>query len=228
MFLRKIENTYRKNGARIQELFDLRLFNLPWNNIVAGEKPDNEEVFLYSKKYKLKNSLEDLKDWYPKDVGRLNLLPAVAVCQRVNVWWDISLRKNLFWSIIFVIFVLTFIIFIVLSKDSENLFLFIFSLLPLYETLISYAKSQFLSIKKNKELKKSLNSLLCDMTNEIDNDSLKNDLRIIQDEIFRHRESCFFVPNWFYKIFRKNQEAQTSYSTRDYVNKILSKKLNRQ
>ncbi len=222
LLLRMIENRHRMDGAKIQELFDTELFNLPWNKIVAGEKPEKEKIFLYSKKYKFKNDIDTLKNWYPKNINELDLLPAVAVCQRTNIWWDVTLREKLFWSLVLFMFVLTFVIFLTLSKNSENLFLFIVFLLPFYETLIDYTKSQFSAVNRIKKLKVQLDDIIENISdNSISDDTLVNNLRIAQDEIFRHRESCLFVPDWFYKIFRDSQEGQMNYNAKHYVDIIL-------
>src|SRR4051812_23567705 len=39
LFLERIESSKRLNAAKIQELFDTYLFELPWNKFVAGKKP---------------------------------------------------------------------------------------------------------------------------------------------------------------------------------------------
>jgi hypothetical protein len=222
-FLRKVENDYRKQGAIIQELFDTELFMLPWNGIVVGDKPDEENVYAYSQKYKSKNkNLDNLNNWYSNEVSNLNISQACAVCQRTNVWWDVSLRTRLLISLISFIFLLTFLIFIFLCKNSENLFLFIASLLPFYETLLDYAKSQFSSIDKIKKLKTHIEKVLDKIiARSIDDVSLKTDLRIIQDEIFRHRATCLFVPDFFYKFFRNKQEEQMNVGAKHYVDIIL-------
>src|SRR5437763_1707535 len=38
--LERLESSYKVNAAKIQELFDTYLFDLPWSEYVAGKKPD--------------------------------------------------------------------------------------------------------------------------------------------------------------------------------------------
>jgi hypothetical protein len=95
-------------------------------------------------------------------------------------------------------------------------------LLPFYSVIIDYARSQYLSIDTIKHLKNTIESLLDDpLLFSAGNNDIKNNLRIVQDEIFRHRKSCLFVPDFFYKYFRDNQEKQMNYSAEYYVNKFL-------
>ena len=218
LFLRRIENSHREDGARIQELFDIGLFNLDWNNIVAGNRPDTEKICSYSKKYKEKSNLDNLNNWYSPEVATLEINNAVVVCQRTNVWWDVSLREKLFWFLGACLVVLAFIVILIFSQDSVTLFSILASLLPLYETLGDYIKSQRASIIKIKDLKSRLEELL---ENIIHGQTVTTtDLRTVQDEIFRHRSTCLFVPDWFYFFFRDGQERDMNYAAQHYVNRI--------
>lgn len=216
--LRSIENKYRQDGAKIQELFDVNLFNLEWNEIVAGERPDSEKIYSYAKKYRNENDVKDLINWYSNDIAELELSYAIVICQRINVWWDVSLRRRLFFSI-----VITMIFIVVLSifffhKDIINLLLIIATLIPLFEILTDYVKSQWFAIIRIKKLKNKLDSMIEGI---IDGKNISSqDIRIIQDEIYRHRASCVFVPDWFYRLFRDVQEEQMNYSTKYYVDRI--------
>ncbi|MDD4901740.1 MAG: S-4TM family putative pore-forming effector [Patescibacteria group bacterium] len=221
-FLRRVENSDRKNAAKIQESFDLELFELPWNDIVAGNKIEEEKVLSSSKKYKkkVKNNLANLYDWYSKEIGDIDLLPAVAICQRTNVYWDVSLREKLFWSIMAIILLLSFVLFF----WGKNSIVFLFSVLPFYEVIIDYAASQYSSVGRIKELKNKIEELLEKLPEFKNiNSGIKGSLRAIQDQLFRHRESCSFVPDWFYKIFRDRQEEEMNYCAKHYVDKFLSK-----
>lgn len=218
--LRNIENRHRQDGAKIQESFDTGLFNLDWNNLVVGERPDNEKVYSYSQKYKSKNDIENLTNWYSQDISELELPNATVICQRTNIWWDVALRERLFWMITVGIIVITFIIFIYFYENSVVLLSILATLLPLYETLVDYAKSQRSSITRTKALKNKLENIIESIIagNTVDT----QELRTTQDEIYRHRASCLFVPDWFYFLFRDEQEGQMNYSARHYIDRITN------
>jgi len=218
LFLRRLENNYREDGAKIQELFDTGLFKLDWNNIVVGDRPDTEKIFSYSRKYKEKNDLTNLYNWYSPEIGGLDLNEAVVVCQRTNIWWDVSLRDKLFWFLSMGLLALTLLIFLFFSKDSTVLFSILASLLPLYESLGEYIKSQREAIIKTKALKSRLEDFIERL---IEGQKINSsDLRITQDEIYRHRSASLFVPDWFYFIFRSKQEDEMNYSAKYYVGRI--------
>lgn len=222
LFLRRMENCYREDGAKIQELFDIGLFNLDWNSLVVGDRPDSEKIFSYSKKYKAKNNLDNLKNWYSMEISNLETNSAVVVCQRTNIWWDVSLREKLFWILLAGLIILTLFIVLIFSRDTVILFSTLFSLLPLYETLGDYVKSQRASIIKIKDLKSKLESLIEKIVGG--QTITTTELRTTQDEIFRHRSTCLFVPDSFYFFFRDKQENEMNYSARHYVNRIKNKK----
>jgi len=220
LVLRRIENNHRVDGAKIQELFDIGLFNLNWNNLVVGDRPDAEKIFSYSEKYKTRNSLDNLNDWYSPEIANLETSTAVVICQRTNIWWDVSLRERLFWFLLVVLVVLTLFVVLYFAENSAILFSILASLLPLYEILGDYIKSQHTSIATIKNLKCRLEALI---ENIIEGQTVTAaDLRTMQDEIFRHRSTCLFVPDWFYFLFRDRQEKEMNYSAQYYVGRINS------
>ncbi len=211
--LERCEELFKKNAAKIQESFDVEVFSLPWNDIVVGNKVDEEEVLKYSELYKKRNSVDDLMNWYSQDISKLDILPAVAVCQRTNIYWDISLRKKIFWALIIILIISVFVIFAL----SKNPILVIFSVIPFCRVVAEYCISNHKTIKKIENLKSKIengfNNLI--QLNKI------NYLRTVQDEIFRHRESSAFVPDCFYKLNRDKQEKEMNYSAKHYVDQIL-------
>lgn len=46
----------KEDAAKVQEMFDTRVFNLPWDNTNVGKKPDTGLIFRKSKKFDKRNS----------------------------------------------------------------------------------------------------------------------------------------------------------------------------
>lgn len=85
----------RLSAARIQELFDCDVLELPWNALKAGPPPPPEQIAEASSRYFSKTqSMPALTDWYPPQVGEVPLPLARVICQRVNCWWDGSQRRR--------------------------------------------------------------------------------------------------------------------------------------
>ena len=219
LVLRNIENNFRTNGAKIQEEFDTGLFELGWNEICTGNRIDQELICDYSNKYKAMYSDETLLNWYPQALSQLTLKQAIIICQRTNTWWDSALRKSMGWFTEICLTTLTIAVFYLFSKDSNILFTVLFSLLPLYEIALDYIRSQITSIQNISELKTKTEGKIENVLDGVEPTS--EELRSIQDQIFRNRSTALFVPEWFYFFFRDKQEMQMNHSAEHYVNAIL-------
>jgi len=94
VFLDRLQKSWKKQAAQIQEKFDCEVLGIPWNHAVAGAGVDSEDVIAAAAAYSRYRNPERLKDWYPPVVDGLPLPLARLICQRANCWWDSSLRKR--------------------------------------------------------------------------------------------------------------------------------------
>src|SRR3954447_9449984 len=62
VFIEEKVKRYQELGAKIQELFDTTLLELPWNSHRVQSPPDPEEVKSLAEAFKKKNSTERLLD----------------------------------------------------------------------------------------------------------------------------------------------------------------------
>lgn len=214
LWLRRIEKNFRDDGARIQEVFDTGLFNLSWNEVTCGEKPDSELVSKRKEQFLTNHDTSNLIDWYPNEIGRLDLQRARLVCQRTNLWWDVDLRHKLFWLILGTIVMMLFGIVAVFNSEVPVLIGALFLMLPFFEVASGYARDQFLTIGSTRDLKRLVDRYI--ESEDFTDVASRN----IQDNIFRHRSSAPFVPNWFYERFRSQQENQMNYGASHYVSKL--------
>ncbi len=83
------------NAARIQELFDVKVFGLSWNEISVGKRPDPELVHEEAKKHGVEEEqIIGLKEWYPVSIDRTPEIFGIIISQRSNVWWDARMRRK--------------------------------------------------------------------------------------------------------------------------------------
>ena len=227
--LEKLENGKKETAAKLQELFDTKVFDLPWNNFIAGPKPDLEIVG----KILLENPVRDyselkLVNWYPERVKEVDLELGRFLCQRENVWWESDLRKKYLYVLIgaaLAILVVIFTLAITLDLTIANLILWIIMpLLPLGEMVIKQVKLHEDSSKCVKELKDKLDNLIEDLINKKKIENLESVARICQDEIFRHRKKSPMVYDWIYNLFLSKQEEQMQYSVGRKVDEYLNNK----
>ncbi|WP_459698134.1 S-4TM family putative pore-forming effector [Acidisoma sp. C75] len=80
-------------AAGVSELFDCEVLQMPWNDFVAGKRPEPEVVEAAAA-----TSTRDpntLREWYaPSEIGNIPLALARLVCQRENLWYNSTLRRR--------------------------------------------------------------------------------------------------------------------------------------
>ncbi|WP_455580782.1 S-4TM family putative pore-forming effector, partial [Dysosmobacter sp.] len=100
-------------AASIQQKFDIYVYTMPWDNRIFGKNKNlNQKIAEYSKKL-LSNAKEKqmLYNWYASPVDEKELYDGILSCQRENYSWDVGIRKRYRSSCIFVIIILTIIVF---------------------------------------------------------------------------------------------------------------------
>lgn len=81
-----------KIAARISEEFDCGVLKMPWNSFAAGKRVDEEKVDSAARNWRGDES--KLRGWYGAIPERAPLPLARVVCQRTNLWYDMSLRRS--------------------------------------------------------------------------------------------------------------------------------------
>lgn len=222
--IESLEAQRRGLAARIQELFDCTIYALRWNDVVAGEEPDAEDIRTYSKKATANQRLR-VKDWYPVAVGDVEASVAVCICQRANVCWDSRLRR-LFAGTIWVLVTAAaaFALAISWSMKVSDAVLALVPLVPLVKLLLTQAGSHRKMAKLTDQLKAHADRLIVDAAaGKLSVDELACRSRGFQDELFRHRKSAPPVPDFFYWIYKKTFEDEMNYSAASKVAEILSR-----
>lgn len=196
----------KQMGAFIQQKFDIYVYSMSWNDRIFGQNKNvNNEIATYSHKI-IKNSLEKEKlyNWYSPDVDQKNLIDGILSCQRVNLCWDVRLRKRFKYFIEFLIVSLIVIVICIGLWNNETILDLLFRttfVIPMLNWLLNTVK--FL----NKDM-----DTLNELDNIINNNKIKtmDDLQDIQKIIFEHRKRCYTIPNYIYKLFKENDEDDAS------------------
>ncbi|MFS0906314.1 S-4TM family putative pore-forming effector [Priestia aryabhattai] len=220
----EFEKAKVKTGAIIQEQFDTRLFNLPWNIYLGNDEIGFEDIERLNRKFKGKQS--DLTNWYVTLESKDHLYN-VLLAQRMNLIWDADLRstysklvKTLFY--LYVFFLIVVGIKLNLSLTNFLLYLTIPSITllnHLYETYKAHEKKA-LEIKK---VEKHVNKIL-----EKGNHSAINIVtcRQIQDMVFLKRTDPNLIPNILHRLKKKSLHKDSSHANKQYVDKNKSSSSN--
>lgn len=192
----------KKLAAFIQQKFDVHIYNMPWNERIFGkDKNVNQEIVAYSKQIlENANEKERLYNWYTPAVDNRDLSTGILLCQRENFWWDVGLRKRYrLVSVIMIVFLCLLVLVMGLWKnESVAMLLWRFAfVVPMLEWLFDTVKTVNKDMERLKELDEIINN---DLPKTMD------ELQDIQKMIFEHRKECYAIPNFFYQMFKDNDE----------------------
>ena len=79
-----------RRAATLQEMFDVALFDLPWNSMAAGHRIEHHEVSRLARRYR--GSANRLVDYY--DIPDLPRPFDVLACQHQNLGWGSRVRAR--------------------------------------------------------------------------------------------------------------------------------------
>jgi SMODS-associating 4TM effector domain len=218
----------REQAAKVQELFDCDVLQLPWNDIRVGSRPDPEVIKEHYDKYKKNASrISPLNNWYPTVVGNLPLPIARIVCQRSNCWWDSKQRRTYaIWVVTGAVFTIVAILGVGLvgGLTIEKLFLAI--VVPLTPAII-------LAIRQYSEQMEAANRLekLKEHTERIWSAALGLPVaqdtivasRSLQDEIYENRKKSPLVFDWIFRHLRGDYESRMKHGATAYAEEAQRK-----
>lgn len=221
VFNRQI-NRRRNLAARIQQLMETELFDLPWDEYLCGRKPTAEEVY----NYKSKKIPDKLHDWYDTGIGEVqDLNTAVLLCQRENIRYDSHIRTAFtrLCKWVALIACLGIVVAAIFIYKTDVLSIVMFGLIPI-TPIVRWIQALMNEDGKDKEIRESLESLV---TKEMDN-AMKGktvhvtELKRIQNWMFMHSRDGYLVPDWYYGVCRQKSEDRAAYSVQDFLRQYKS------
>lgn len=207
-----VSQNHTKEATRIQEVFDVRLFDLPINDEFRP-LPVDEEIGRLARQY----HKQEKRNWYV-DVSDLPLPYAVLLCQRENLLWDWPLRRR--WASMLLKAASTWVILglaVALITDWTTRELLLRWLIPSLPGLIL----AWNLVVKNRQIAREKQQMALEVDEKISVlaavkpgqrlptnrcTKLMRDCRIYQDRIFRLRNHAERVPGRLYKKYRSEDE----------------------
>ncbi len=210
----------KEKAAIVQEYFDSTVLEIPWNHVLVGNRPDYEEIFRYSEKYKKKADFTTLENWYSEKVREIDTDAAKIICQRSSCVYDYTIRDSfskLINAILIIAAFLILIIGLIKGVTLQNFFLLVgLPVLPIIILLGQLAEN-------NKVSKDSLNNLK-ETADATWGRVLKKELinvnevaRLLQDKIFLNRRNSPLIFDWYYKRHRSQFESEMEFSVEQIV-----------
>ncbi|MEU9899966.1 S-4TM family putative pore-forming effector [Streptomyces phaeochromogenes] len=198
------ESGTARQAALLQELFDIRLYGLPWNDVLIGPPPGAHVVSSLNRRFR--GDEADLTDYY-----EVPLLPHpydVLACQYQNLGWGARVRRRYARALTGAVLLwltagLVVGLMIGLSVMDLVLQWYVPSLGAVMIGLETCRKQRTVATERERVL------ALLDHTvaGSTAPDRLLVMARQIQDMIFQSRERNTRVPNWYFRRFKEQDRA---------------------
>lgn len=202
LFLTEKVRLYKLISNDFREMYDCRVFSLPFNNYVASERSE-QEISLHAKDWK---DSELYQVWYGENFSS-NHNRNVLVCQADNISYAAFLYKKLnnwLHGIGSLMLLFLFILFIYLG-DIERIFFDV--IIPAFTLFTLIFKVTYKSSVIQKDYMKILGQLREDVNKE--NFDLIY-LRMLQDKIFTTRSNDIITPRFIReKLLGENNEYKS-------------------
>jgi hypothetical protein len=197
------EERQRRRGALVQELFDTRVFDLPWNPSAVGSQPAPEDVRNWARR----QGDEGLHDWYA-DTHPAQHPVDVLLCQRAIITWarqDHATYAHLLRWAAGVAFVATVVIGLVLGLSlGEYLLRLGVPVLPACLDVLDIAKANAQVASTKKRLERRADVLL-ERARTSETPPKIAECRELQDGIYATR-LLPGVPSWIYSVTRESRQ----------------------
>ncbi|MDD4976698.1 MAG: S-4TM family putative pore-forming effector [Bacteriovorax sp.] len=221
----------RTRAARIQEVFDCEVLEIPQDELRTGNPPDPELIKEQSEKYqRWASEIHPITNWYAVGVGELPMYLARLICQRSNCWWDSKQRRsyaNTFMASAIFIFFVILIVAIAMNSSINSFILAFNTLLPVF----IFSSRQYLD---NIEAAERLENIKTYIERSWDRAlKNKNDVeatamsRTLQGEIYDSRKRSPLVFDFIFKRLRNDYESQMNHGAICFIEeakKSLAKK----
>lgn len=208
-------------AAKIQQQFDCNVFELQWNKYTFGTQPSLEDI---NSNVKSSND-EDFINWYDREVDTVDRILAVIICQRINLTYDVALRKKFLSYITLICSIIFIAIMVVAFCENEGLrttIVFVaVPLIPIIRWFFSTRKANSDNMEKCEKIKKIIDDYLEKYRN---NGVVFNDIDLceIQNCIYEHRKTAFKIPDFIYNKMRSKQEEATHITVGELITRYIN------
>lgn len=203
-YMQAKEKGYTKTAATIQEEFDTNLFGISWNKSLVGNKIPPEEIKKAAAR--LKENHKSLEDWYT-GLNAANKTSNILLAQRTNLTWDARRRMKYAYAVGFItVAYFAFSFYLGWSTSMKAYFLTILvPSLPILLHGIETCKDNWSRANKCQLVGEKVLATFESME-KVPDPNILQICREYQDSIYQKRCDITMVPNWWYRIWREEDE----------------------
>jgi hypothetical protein len=221
----RVQKGILKAGAKLQEQFDCTVLELPWDQFTVGDKVLPEIVHQASSKYLDGKDDPQLLNWYPPVVGRAPLHLARIICQRTNLWYDASVRRQYGAWALGITIGLAVVLILVGMMRGLTIDSFVLTVLAPAAPIIIWGVRDYLRQRDATEGLDRVRSAIENLwerakvggCSDVD---CTGESRQLQNLIYERRSMSPLIFSWVYNIKRPSLENQMNKSAEDFVGEI--------
>ncbi|MEU6254464.1 S-4TM family putative pore-forming effector [Streptomyces sp. NPDC047043] len=211
------ESSEARRAALLQELFDVRLFRLEWNGVVAGPPPAPQQINSLSRRFTSDES--ELRDYY--EIPELPRPYDVLACQQQNLGWGARVRRRYARTVLtaMVVWLGTGLV-VGLSARMSVLDLMLLWYVPSLGAVmmgLDVCRTQWEVATERERVMAMLESKVAAGG---DTAALLGFARQVQDVVFQSRQRHTRVPGWFFRRFKSTDRADFQAAMDDLQNLV--------
>ncbi|NNM78032.1 hypothetical protein HJG53_14085 [Sphingomonas sp. ID1715] len=219
-----LDRKYRKlikHAAKLGEMFDCQVLELPWNNFVVGERPEAEDIGAAARAFSKRHDDSNILNWYPVAAGDLPLALGRIVCQRTNLRYDSQLRRSFGTIIIVVVAVVVIGLLIAGLAQDLNFTAWILTFAPA-TPLLSWAGREYFRQRDTADLleelmKKARGFWDRALAGSCDTDACLEESREFQNAIYLRRSTSPLIIPYLYRIKRMQLEDEMNDAASNFL-----------
>jgi hypothetical protein len=198
------QDSEARRAAHLQELLDVRLYQLGWNEILVGEQPAPHEVNRLSRRFHGRE--EALRDYY--EIPDLQYPYDVLACQAQNLGWGARVRRRYARAVMAAVLGWTAVGLVVGTVAHLSVFELILRwYIPSLAALLMGVDTFRCQREVAHERERVLSLLRARISSSHSIGDLTKLARQIQDVIFQSRLRYTRVPNWFFHRYQGSDRA---------------------
>lgn len=200
--LDNMQKERKKLAATIQQEFDIHVFSMKWDRKLFGRRENlSSEIASASKRILANDDKRNaLYDWYRKEADDLPLEAGIAACQKENFSWDAGLRKRyciFLCGLLALIVGIQLVIGISKSEPIQEYLLRLLAVSSVLKWIIKTLAGINDDLKRMEPIERSVYST---------EKKTMEELEFAQKDIFENRKAATKIPDWFYSVFKNNDE----------------------
>jgi hypothetical protein len=190
----------KKAASQIQLEFDMDVFDLKWDDRFLGTKMDNNELVARKSKDYSKKKEKSLSNWYDlSGLKERQNKEIIRFCQKQNLQWNSTIRNRVNSGLNILVIasiIICFLTMLLLKADLAQVTNGIVNFVPLITWIITI----------NRNYKRDTTTLneLCNLLS--DKRYGKYTALLIEAKITEYRQNGSLIPDFIYRIYRKNDE----------------------